>query len=234
MDKKLPPECYRWRGFVIKDDSLPFGAKAIALYLDSFMNDSHDFAFPSLRRIECEMKVARNTVIKYLGCLEEAGYIRKGKILNPATSQYHNTYTALIPEGGSLTAPPKEKVVQSVTEGGSNEGSKVVHDVNPNNQGNNQKNNQGGKNSRFVPPSLDVLRTFVQDNNLNVDPEQFIDFYQSKNWFVGKSKMKDWKASARNWSRRQDKESPRPVVREEIRYDAFGRPRKPNGQGGLL
>lgn len=33
------------------------------------------------------------------------------------------------------------------------------------------------------------------------DPERFVDFYAQKGWMVGKSWMKDWKASVRNWVR---------------------------------
>ena len=31
-----------------------------------------------------------------------------------------------------------------------------------------------------------------------VDPQGFIDFYESKGWLVGKTPMKDWKAACRN------------------------------------
>lgn len=37
-----------------------------------------------------------------------------------------------------------------------------------------------------------------------VDPQEFIDFYASKGWMVGKTPMKDWKAACRNaekWDR---------------------------------
>jgi hypothetical protein len=33
------------------------------------------------------------------------------------------------------------------------------------------------------------------------DQERFVDFYAQKGWMVGKSRMKDWKASVRNWVR---------------------------------
>lgn len=33
------------------------------------------------------------------------------------------------------------------------------------------------------------------------DPERFVDFYAQKGWMVGKTRMKDWKASVRNWVR---------------------------------
>jgi hypothetical protein len=36
-------------------------------------------------------------------------------------------------------------------------------------------------------------------NNLDVDGNKFINFYESKGWMVGKNKMKDWKAAIRTW-----------------------------------
>lgn len=58
------------------------------------------------------------------------------------------------------------------------------------------------KSIRFIKPTIDEIRMLNTIANLNIDPEQFFDFYESKDWMVGKNKMKDWKAAARNWARR--------------------------------
>lgn len=55
---------------------------------------------------------------------------------------------------------------------------------------------------RFVKPNLDEIRLYIQDDNLNVDASTFFDYYESNGWVVGKNKMKDWKATLRNWSRK--------------------------------
>ncbi len=56
---------------------------------------------------------------------------------------------------------------------------------------------------RFIPPKVDEVRSYCQENGyLAVDPERFINFYQSKGWKVGKESMKDWKAAVRNWDSR--------------------------------
>jgi hypothetical protein len=41
--------------------------------------------------------------------------------------------------------------------------------------------------------------------NNQVDPQTFIDFYESKGWMIGKNKMKDWKAAVRTWEKRETK-----------------------------
>lgn len=57
------------------------------------------------------------------------------------------------------------------------------------------------RSSRFIPPTADEVRAYCSEKNLNIDADHFIDFYESKGWFVGKNKMKDWKAAVRNWVR---------------------------------
>jgi len=57
----------------------------------------------------------------------------------------------------------------------------------------------------FVPPSLEELKNYCNERGNKINSQNFIDFYQSKGWMVGKNKMKDWKACVRTWeSRSQD------------------------------
>jgi len=58
------------------------------------------------------------------------------------------------------------------------------------------------KSIRFVPPSIEEVKEYCKQRNNNVNAEQFIDFYESKGWMVGKNKMKDWKAAVRTWEKR--------------------------------
>ena len=57
----------------------------------------------------------------------------------------------------------------------------------------------------FKKPSLEEIGDYVFSANLNVDAEKFFDYYESNGWMVGRTKMKNWKAAARNWSRNQSK-----------------------------
>ena len=53
----------------------------------------------------------------------------------------------------------------------------------------------------FVKPTVEEVREYCLERKNNVDPERFVNFYESKDWFVGKNKMKDWKAAVRTWER---------------------------------
>lgn len=57
------------------------------------------------------------------------------------------------------------------------------------------------KSAPFVAPCVSEVRAYCDERHNSVDPEAFVDFYQSKNWMVGKNRMVDWKAAVRNWER---------------------------------
>ena len=56
-------------------------------------------------------------------------------------------------------------------------------------------------NKRFTPPTADEVSAYSDEINAGVDGQQFVDFYESKGWMIGKNKMKDWKAAVRTWKR---------------------------------
>lgn len=60
---------------------------------------------------------------------------------------------------------------------------------------------------RFIPPSLEEIQAYCRERNNNVDAQRWYDFYLSKNWMIGKNKMKDWKAAVRTWEK-SDKDKP--------------------------
>ena len=63
------------------------------------------------------------------------------------------------------------------------------------------------KKVRFKKPTLDDVKNYCILRQNNIDAEAFIDFYESKNWQIGKNKMKDWKACVRTWERRESKKT---------------------------
>jgi len=130
-----------WRKVVLSDRDLSFYAKSIALYLNTFMNDSHDFAFPSIETIRAGMSIGSNTtVIKYLTELVEKGWLIKEKRYGKSAIYY-----AKVPENILSITPPVvvHEVNSSITRGGLT----VLHEVEPNKQGNNQLIKQEEKSS---------------------------------------------------------------------------------------
>ena len=72
------------------------------------------------------------------------------------------------------------------------------------------KEEERGKKARFRAPSPaevdEYARSYAASKELDLDstdfdPERFVDFYAQKGWMVGRTRMKDWRASVRNWVR---------------------------------
>lgn len=61
----------------------------------------------------------------------------------------------------------------------------------------------------FSPPTVEEVREYCAERGNFVDPEAFVDFYESKGWLVGKTKMKDWKAAIRTWERSEGRKGVR-------------------------
>ena len=55
---------------------------------------------------------------------------------------------------------------------------------------------------RFTPPTPTEVQQYCSESGHYIDADAFVDFYNSKNWMVGKNKMKDWKAAVRTWEKR--------------------------------
>ncbi|WP_040473876.1 hypothetical protein [Flavobacterium frigoris] len=65
--------------------------------------------------------------------------------------------------------------------------------------------------SEKIPPVWEeVLPFFKEKNNSEIEAQKFYNHFQSNGWLVGgKSKMKDWKAAARNWMLNANKFQPK-------------------------
>lgn len=51
----------------------------------------------------------------------------------------------------------------------------------------------------FTPPTIEEVTAYCQERHNNIDPQMFMDYYESNGWMVGKNRMKDFKATIRRW-----------------------------------
>ena len=61
------------------------------------------------------------------------------------------------------------------------------------------------KKEKFTKPTINEIQEYCTERNNSVNAESFFNFYESKDWYVGKNKMKDWKAAIRTWEQRTNK-----------------------------
>jgi hypothetical protein len=66
-------------------------------------------------------------------------------------------------------------------------------------------------NPNDIPPEIEDVKNYFREKSIDSnEAERFFNYYASKGWLVGgKSKMKDWRASANNWIINLDKFNPK-------------------------
>lgn len=180
----------------LKDNNLSLKAKGL-LSLMLSLPDDWDYSVRGLESICVETKDTINGILKELennNYLERKRVYCNGKISNWEYNIYENN---LHPKNQDLENQDLEN-----------------YDINKilNNKKLNNKENINTK-EKFKKPTLEEITQYCNDRNNGIDPEQFYDFYESKNWMIGKNKMQDYRAAVRTWERNHKKEH------KETRYE---------------
>lgn len=66
---------------------------------------------------------------------------------------------------------------------------------------NNKELNNENKLKKFIKPEISEISDYCIERNNGIDSNYFFDYYESNGWMVGRTKMKDWKSTIRNWER---------------------------------
>lgn len=115
------------------------------------------------------------------------------------TKQSYNKYTVFTVKNYDLYQSVPSKIPDS-----SQAIPKLFPTIEEKKEGNIKEDTNVSK-KKFVPPSVDEVRAYCAERNNGIDPQSFIDFYESKGWMVGKNHMRDWKAAVRTWERNRTK-----------------------------
>lgn len=109
----------------------------------------------------------------------------------------------------TVSKTPSKRASKTPSNGESNDASKRASEEEEE-VGRGIKEEERGKKARFRAPSPaevdEYARIYAASKDLDLDstdfdPERFVDFYAQKGWMVGRTRMKDWRASVRNWVR---------------------------------
>ncbi len=161
--------------------------------------------------------VGKNSILRWIKELEDGGHIYKN-------IQYDGKRVI----GRCLSIVPNDTTPSQKCDEGSpkNDTTPSPKNDTPASYYNNTNiNNTFNKNIKppvsFVKPTIEEISAYCKERNNGIDPENFYDFYQSKNWFVGKTKMSDWKACVRTWekNRKTDKPQSKPKYSEDVYGD---------------
>jgi len=124
-------------------------------------------------------EVSRVSVQKWLKNLEDNGHIKRVNIYRQGSKEILTRVITLV------NTPSKEKLTDNTN----------IHIVNTNLTDSNKK-------TLFKKPTIIDIKKYCTERKNNVDCETFFDFYESKDWLIGKNKMKNWKACVRTWEKR--------------------------------
>ena len=127
-------------------------------------------------------EVSKVSVQKWLKNLEDNNHIRRVNKYKPHSKQIECRVITLV------NVPSKEKLSDNTN----------INITNTNLTDSNKK-------ALFKKPTLDEVKNYCILRKNNIDAEAFINFYESKDWQIGKEKMKSWKACVRTWESREKK-----------------------------
>jgi hypothetical protein len=60
-----------------------------------------------------------------------------------------------------------------------------------------------GSASRFRPPTLEEVKSYLLEKGIEIDAERFVAYYESNGWMVGRNKMKNWKSAIVTWHKNE-------------------------------
>ena len=142
-------------------------------------------------------EVSKVSVQKWLKNLEDNNHIRRVNKYKPHSKQIECRVITLV------NVPSKEKFTDNTN----------INITNTNLTDSNKK-------ALFKKPTLDEVKNYCILRKNNIDAESFIDFYESKNFMIGKNKMKDWKACIRTWESRE-KKNPKTMSKIDMQLNEY-------------
>ena len=130
------------------------------------------------------------TISRWISELSKKGFIKITFTYKDGSKEIANRYIQICKEG--INKDDKEVLAKMLKS---------------NNTSINNNLTDSNKKALFKKPTIDDIKNYCNLRNNNIDAEAFYDFYESKDWLVGKNKMKDWKACVRTWERRETKKT---------------------------
>jgi hypothetical protein len=140
-----------------------------------------------------------STYKKALDCIIQFGFIEE---VSAARNQFQSRIIALSKSDKASDKALDKALIKATAETLDETTAETVDSINK--QGTiNKEQLKREVQSRFTPPSLLDVTNFILEKNYNsVNAKSFWNFYESKNWYVGKNKMKDWKKAIAGWESR--------------------------------
>lgn len=182
--------------------------KAKLLYGEiTSLSDKYGYCYASNKYFAELYGVTVTTISLLIKNLVEKGYIESEIKYKEGSKEILNRYLKII-KGGYLKNF-KEGYLKKVKD----------NNININNTSNNIKEKSIKR--KFDKPTIEKIQEYCIERNNGINAEAFYDFYESKNWYVGKNKMSDWKACVRTWEQRQQSKTKTSTDRMNEVFERF-------------
>ena len=142
-------------------------------------------------------EVSKVSVQKWLKNLEDSNHIRRLNKYKPHSKQIECRVITLV------NVPSKEKLSDNTN----------INITNTNLTDSNKK-------AFFKKPTVEEVHQYCNERKNKVCADAFIDFYESKDWQIGKNKMKNWKACVRTWESRE-KNNPKTMSKIDMQLNEY-------------
>jgi len=185
------------------DKRLPANAKLLYGELTALSNEK-GYCWAGNDYFAGLYEVSKTSVSKWVSTLRDTGYIEIQLEYAEGTKQILHRYIRIVkdPIEEKLNTPLR-KVKDPIEE-------KLIDNTTVNTTSNNTKNK-----GRFTPPTLTEVIEQCNFSGANIDPQGFIDFYESKGWMIGRNKMKCWKSAIRTWARKDKEKNQARTVKQK-------------------
>ncbi len=186
------------------DDDLISGAKLLYGEI-TVLTHRRGYCFASNSYFADLYGVSIGTIKRWIKLLVQKEYIRSVVVFHDGSKcvkerqLYINDVPKVVSEMDGVVSEMNRPGIKNEPRGG-------IKNVPDNNTSINTTVNKK-RGPSFEKPSLDDISEYCKERSNGISPQQFYDFYESKGWMVGKTKMKDWKACIRTWENRQKEDS---------------------------
>lgn len=213
--------------WMVTDYNLNGNKLLIYALIWGFSQDEQSCFYGSVSYIVEYFQLSKRAVLNLLAELEKDGLIRKWS--EPVNGRPTNRYAALRPaacvsasDGCKKCTGEENAPVNNVHSDGCKKCTSTGAESAPKKENNNKSENKGPSATRFSPPTVEQVRAYFRECGVppadaQTEADKFVDRYEANGWIVGKTKMKDWKAAARNWLRNR-KEWGKPTAQPATPY----------------
>lgn len=86
------------------------------------------------------------------------------------------------------------------------------------------KNININSNKIFIPPTIEEVKDYlIEKKYTDIDPVRWWNFYNAKNWMIGKNKMKNWHSAIATWHKEPENvTSNRPELERKTKAQLYG------------